>query len=174
MAGLALAAAGCGSSMEPGDGTRVLLEVEYINNATSPQYYGFYLDDAGNLYHYDRLGVAWDLQDSTTINPPDFSDKFVPIRNFTDRRPQSEVTYVMSRIDDAANGPYSAVKSECNDAGRLTYRAFKQNINPLNYTPVLLLQEGDSAQQNTSQAAQDLIAYIRSLKLLDEISGCGP
>ena len=62
----------------------------------------------------------------------------------------------------------------CADAGALTYRVYRYNAGSRTYEPVLLRVEGDYAQQNTSQAAQQLIDYVRSLNLLEELLGCDP
>lgn len=172
--GAAVLVLGCGTATAPGEVGRVLLEIDYQNYAFKATNFGFYIDNNGDVYRWDRNGVPWELQDSTTIYPGDLSDKYLPIRTVISTVPKSDLTNISAQIAAAADGPFSTPKHQCADAGTLTYRAFKPETNPERLTVILLRQEGDIAQQNTSAAAQSLIAYIRSLKLLDEISGCDP
>lgn len=156
------------------DSERIVLEIEYINYAWEPTYFGFFVDGTGRIFRYDRNGAAWPDQDAASWSVRELDDKFVPVRNQVDEVPSAEIAALAPVIDAAAAGTLSPVKSECADAGTLTYRAYRYNPDDGRYSAVLLRQEGDHARQNTSQAAQQLIAYIRSLELLEELLGCDP
>ena len=153
---------------------RVVLEVEYINYAWTPQYFGFFVDASGRAYRYDRNGAPYTKQEATSWSPEELADKFKPAKSLVVTRPASEVTALLPTIDAAASGGLSTPNVACADAGALTYRAYRYNPATGRYTAVPLRVEGDFAQQNTSQAAQQLIAYIRSLQLLEELLGCDP
>ena len=156
------------------DEERVLLEVEYINFAWTPTYFGFFVDGSGRVFRYDRNGTTYPHQDNTEWTIANLDDKFVPVRNQVMTRPAAEVLALDPLIDLAAGGTLSEPKVVCADAGTLTYRAYRYNADTGRYTAVPLRVEGDFAQENTSQAAQQLIAYIRSLGLMDELLGCDP
>ena len=171
---LAAIAAGCGLINEIENDTRVLLEIEYINNAVEPTYRGFLIEGSGDIFRYDRQGAAFAFQDSSEFEPSDLEGKFAPVKTLIVTRPPEEITPLLTLIEVAATGDYSDPKLACTDAGTLTYRAYEFDTIKGRYIPVVLRIEGDFAVENTSQAAQELIAYIRSLDLIDEISGCDP
>jgi hypothetical protein len=171
---LAAIAAGCGLINEVNNDTRVLLEIEYINNALEPTYHGFVIEGSGDIFRYDRQGAAFAFQDSSAIEPSDLEGKFAPVKALLVTRPPDEITPLLNLIQVAAMGDYSDLKNECVDAGTLTYRAYEFDTIRGRYVPVVLRIEGDFAIVNTSQAAQELIAYIRSLALIEELPGCDP
>ena len=171
---LAAAASGCGLINEIENDTRVLLEIEYINNAFEPTYHGFLIEGSGDISRYDRQGAPYAFQDSAEIAPSDLEGKFAPVKTLIVTRPPEEITPLLTLIEVAATGDYSEPKAECADAGTLTYRAYVFDTIKGRYLPVVLRIEGDFAVVNTSQAAQELIAYIRSLDLIEELLGCDP
>jgi hypothetical protein len=167
-------ASGCGLINEIENDTRVLLEIEYINNAQEPTYRGFLIEGSGDIFRYDREGAAFAFQDSSELEPGDLEGKFAPVKALIVTRPPEEITPLLTLIEVAATGDYSEPKLACADTGTLTYRAYEFDTIKGRYIPVVLRIEGDFAVENTSQAAQELIAYIRSLDLMDEIAGCDP
>jgi hypothetical protein len=156
------------------DAQRVVLEIEYINYAWTPQYFGFFVDASGRVFSYNRNGTPYPHQTSADWTVRDLDDKFVPIRNQETTRPAAEIQALDATIEAAASGSLSTPKTQCADAGTLTYRAYRWDGEAARYRAVPLRVEGDFAQQNTSQAAQTLIAYIRSLDLMEEMLGCDP
>ena len=173
-AALAAVTAACAQTTGLDDAQRVVLEIEYINYAWTPQYFGFFVDASGRVFSYNRNGSAYPHQASTEWTVRDLDDKFVPIRNQVSTRPAAEIQALDATIAAAASGSLSTPKTQCADAGTLTYRAYRWDGAAARYRAVPLRVEGDFAQQNTSQAAQTLIAYIRSLDLMDEMLGCDP
>lgn len=171
---LVAGAAGCSEPSGLGVAERVLLEIEYINRAAGTTYFGFHIDGSGNVYRYDRNGSSWERQDSTAHTPAELSGKYAPINNLQFTRPRAEVSGLIPAIDEAALGSLSEPHMPCADAGTLKYLAYTYDPDAGRYTTVLLRVEGDLAQLNTSPAAQDLIAYFRSLALLAELAGCDP
>lgn len=171
---IATAGAGCAEVTGADEADRVYFEIEYINYAWTPTYFGFIVDGAGRVFRYDRNGAPWPYQDSASWTRERLDAKFVPIKRPLDSRPPAEVAAAAAKIDAAAVGQLSPRRIQCADAGTLTYRAFDYDPETARYSSVLLRVEGDIAQQNTSEAAQELIAYIRSLNLLEELLGCDP
>jgi hypothetical protein len=171
----AVALAACNEATAPdADTGSVLLEIEYINYAWVPTYFGFYVDATGDVYSYDRQGTPWQHGEDRTITEEQLIEKLSLKRTLVTTRDSMEVASIANRIAEVNTNQLSAEKIQCADAGALTYRAYKYNPGNRTYQPILLRVEGDLARQNTSQAAQELIAYIRSLDLLEELLGCDP
>jgi hypothetical protein len=156
------------------DGNRVLLEIEYINFAWVPTYFGFYVDATGDVYSYNREGTPWQHDEDRTITEEDLMEKFSLKRTLVTTRDTAEVVTVSNRISQVPSNQLSTPKMACADAGKLTYRAYRYNAGNRTYQPILLRVEGDIAQENTSQSARDLVQYVRALDLLEELLGCDP
>ena len=155
----------------PVDPTRVLLEIEYINYAWTPTYKGFFIDGSGDIYSYDREGAQWAHENASSVTEAQLMSKYLK-RTLVSTRDSAELPTVAARIAQINANQVTPQKSECADAGVLKYKAYKYDDG--RYTPVLLRAQGDHAQQNTSSAAQELIAYVRSLGLWTEMLGCDP
>ena len=177
--GIAAAAAGCNvdgtftpplADVEP---DQVLLEIEYVNYAWGQVFFGYVIDGDGEVFKYDRKGAPWRPASKSSYTAAELADKFSLNRQLVTDRNDGEAREAASRIHSLAS-VLSQPKSQCADAGVLTYRAYKYDPVVARYTPVLLRAEGDHAQVNTSAEAQQLIAYIRSLDLIDELLGCDP
>ncbi|HET9440387.1 MAG TPA: hypothetical protein VFO52_09460 [Longimicrobiales bacterium] len=171
----AVALPACDEATGPDDETgRVLLEIEYVNYAWTPQYFGFFLDATGDVYSYNRDGTPWAHGEDRVITAEQLEEKFSLKRTLVATRDTAEIRQVAARIGQINEGQVSAEKWACADAGLLSYRAYKYNSGNRTYEPVLLRVEGDMARQNLSPAAQELITYVRSLDLLEELLGCDP
>jgi hypothetical protein len=171
----AIALPACDETTAPDGNTGpVLLEIEYVNYAWTPTWFGFFVDASGDVYSYDREGMPWPHGEDRVITEAQLNDKFSLKRTLVTSRDTAEIAAVKARIPQVSSGQVTPEKMQCADAGLLTYRAYKYNAGNRTYEPVLLRVEGDAAQENLSPAAQDLIAYVRSLGLLEELLGCDP
>ena len=167
--------AGCNDPSGPDSSHgEILLEIEYVNYAWTPQFFGFFVDAQGDIYSYNRGGTPWVPTSDRAITPEQLAEKFSLQRTLVGTRDSSEVVTVATRINQVNNNQLTPATNTCADAGALTYRAYRYNADNRTYIPVLLRVEGDIARVNTSPAAQDLIAYIRALGLLEELLGCDP
>ncbi len=170
-----LALPACNETTAPdGGGAQVLLEIEYVNYAWIPTYFGFFVDAGGDVYSYNREGTPWAHGEDRVVTEEELTEKFSLKRTLVASRDSVEVALVKSRISQVNVSQVTNEKLQCADAGLLTYRAYKYNAANRTYEPVLLRVEGDAAQENVSPAAQELIAYVRSLDLLEELLGCDP
>lgn len=174
MAG-AVALGACDEATGPDSETGpVLLEIEYVNYAWTPTYFGFFVDATGDVYSYNREGTPWPHGENRVITEEELNEKFSLKRTLVATRDSADIALLKARITQVNETQVTAVKNQCADAGLLAYRAYRYNSANRTYEPVLLRVEGDAAQENTSPAAQDLIAYIRSMDLLEELLGCDP
>jgi hypothetical protein len=171
----ALVLPACEETTGPGsDGAPALLEIEYINYAWTPTYFGYFVDATGDVYSYDRQGTPWPHGEAREITEEELAEKFSLRRVLLATRDSAEIVDVVANIGQLDESQVTVEKLQCADAGLLTYRAYKYNAGNRTYQPVLLRVEGDVARQNLSPAAQELIAYLRSLELLQELLGCDP
>ena len=172
----AFAVNGCKNDTAGPENSRapVLLEIEYVNYAWVPTFKGFFLDAQGDIYSYDREGAQWPDRDSQVLTEKQLLDKFSLKRELVQSVGGPAATSVAAKIALINQSQLSQPKTECADAGVLTYRAYTHGAIDGTYVPVLLRAEGDVARLNTSAAAQELIAYIRSLELITEMLGCDP
>jgi len=162
----------CSDIIEPDDVGSVLLEIEVVNYAWTPTFFGFVVESDGRVFRYDRRGASWEAQD--VYSPDELDRKFGSNRELVTMRPLGEVSNVAEKIRDLPSRNDSQRVGRCADAGALTYHAYKYNSHIERYVPVLLRVEGDWAQLNRQPIAQELIAYIRSLQLVQEFLGCDP
>jgi hypothetical protein len=170
----ALVLASCKDSAAPaGEIGQVLLEIEYVNYAWTPTFYGFVLEADGNVYSYDRDGQLWENTDNV-LTEAELRAKVATNRMRVGTRDGEEVSMVSARIAEVEPDQLTDAVYRCADAGVLSYRAYRYNRINRSYQPIVLRSQGDLAQQNLSSAAQALIAYVRSLNLQSEFSGCGP
>ena len=171
----ALALPACDETTAPdGDTGPVLLEIEYVNYAWVPTHFGFFVDATGDVYSYNREGQPWPHAEERVITEEALDEKFSLKRTLVSTRDTVEIAALRARIIQVSKEQVTPEKMQCADAGLLTFRAYRYNAANRTYEPVLLRVEGDIAQENTSPAAQELIAYVRSLDLLEELLGCDP
>lgn len=175
----ALLLAACNNAAEPGteivptaQSGHVLLEIEYVNFAWVPTWLGFYVDTDGNVFSYDRKGVAWESDGILTEDQ--LEEKFSLNRTLVASRDRLEIDALARRITQVVPDQLSQPSSPCADAGILTYRAYHFDPLTRTYRPVLLRAEGDRAQQNLSPAAQELVAFLKSLSLRNSWPDCQP
>ena len=172
----ALVVNGCKNDTTGPESSRapVLLEIEYVNYAWVPTFKGFYLDAQGDVYSYDREGAQWPDRDSRVLTEPQLMDKFSLKRELVESLGAAAATTAAAKIPLINQSQLSQPKTQCADAGVLTYRAYTHGPIDGTYVPLLLRAEGDVAQENTSAAARELVAFIRSLELITEMPDCDP
>lgn len=153
----------------------VLFEIEYVNFAWFPTWQGYYIDSDGSVWSYDRS----DKRDSypptkSSYSSQELTEKFSAKRAHVRTLSSSEILEKQALILPAAFGPLSVVQARCADAGVLTYRAYTYDFVRRRYTPVLLYEQGDRAQENRSGQARQLFSWLDSLQLIQRFQGCQP
>src|SRR4051812_21878667 len=79
--GVAALLGGCSMISDPAtDAGRPLLEVEYVNYAWGKVYNGFFINDGGQIFKYDRKGETWSKANDSSGNLSDLADKYQPER----------------------------------------------------------------------------------------------
>lgn len=179
LAAAALAASGAacsqvigGEPLEPGS---VLFEVEYVNFAWAPTWYGFHVDRDGNVFRY-RLDDPRPTDAADEVfSEAELRAKYDQNRALLRTLPADEVLARYQRVDEAVAGPYTEPRGTCADAGGVRYSAMIHDPSTDSYRRVLLRQTGDVARANLSAAARELFAWLKQIDPeFARISGCDP
>ena len=170
--------AACNETTGPDDARApVLIEIEYVNYAWTPQFFGFFVDASGDVSSYNREGAPWDHRDASAITEERLAEKFSLKRTLVTTRDTAELRTVATKVNQVNPGQLTEQKLVCADAGTLTYRAYKYNAGSRTYTPVLLRVEGDLAKR-LAQLLEvlDHIASTHGIVLLVIVGfvRCGP
>ncbi|HEX8691719.1 MAG TPA: hypothetical protein VF746_04815 [Longimicrobium sp.] len=161
-----------GEPLEPGS---VLFEVEYVNFAWAPTWYGFHVDRDGNVSRY-RLDNPRPADSADEVfSEAELRAKYDQNGQLLTTLPSGEVLARYQRVDEAIAGPYTEPRGTCADAGGVRYSAMVYDASTGAYRRVLLRQTGDIARANLSAAARELFAWLKQLDPeFAQISGCDP
>ncbi len=150
-----------------------LFEVEYVNHAWGLAWHGLVIDRAGNINAYDHSHEIWQPSDSAWYTESELSDKYEHgsrhVGHVDDATIAQQFGWIASVADQLSSPQYP-----CADAGGLVYRAFRYEAASGRYRPLLLRQEGDQTQENTSDAAEELAGWLRNLVSALEDPGVTP
>ena len=150
-----------------------LFEVEYVNHAWGLAWKGVVIDREGNIHAYDHSQEIWDLNDNGSFSKMELEEKYAHEARYIGRIDEATIVQQFARIGAVDDDP-SDLLHLCADAGGLTYRAFRYDSASGLYHPLLLRLEGDFAKQNSSNAAEDLAEWLRSLLLNLDDAGVQP
>ena len=173
---LLLGVSGCAAATGPDfqDEAPVLLEIEYTNLAWRPVWNGYYIDAGGTLYSWNASGRDPEAAGRDEFTHAELMQKLTARRKRVRSLDENELKAVANLIPAAAAAAVSPQEFRCADAGVLVYRAYTFDSTRGVFRPVLLRSEGDRIQQNTSQAARQIYAYLHGLEVMQPISGCQP
>lgn len=125
---------------------------------------GFFIDRDGNVSSYDHSGDRWvpNPNRSGRIDDVDLAEKFEgakPVVNVG-----AETVLQKARlIDHAAHGAVTKF-NQSRDRGRFAYVAYMYDPDRRNYRTVVLGADGDWLETNASPAAQELLAWLKTVK----------
>jgi hypothetical protein len=150
-----------------------LFEIEHVNHAWGLFWAGFVIDREGNINAYDHGHEVWALADSGSYTESQLQDKYAHGSRYVGRIDEATIVHQFNRIAGVSER-LSDPQYPCKDAGGLTYRAFRYEPATGRYWPLVLRQEGDVVLENTSNAAEELAAWLRSLASALENAGIAP
>jgi len=150
-----------------------LFEVEYVNHAWGLAWRGLVIDRNGNINAYDHGHEIWQPPNSDSYTESELDSKYEHGSRQIGQVDEATIKQQFSRIA-SVDGQLSAPQYPCADAGGLTYRAFLYEAATGLYRPLLLRQEGDKTQENTSDAAEELAGWLRNLVSALEDPGVTP
>lgn len=154
------------TSTTPADTTSlpaVIFEVEHINYAWGYTHYGIYIDNAGNVYHYDRKRQPWKYNAQTVFSELELLDKFSIEKTVLQTLSINDIQqrYTTARRSDVAmlNKP----EYRCADAGVTSFWVYEWNTETKRYSRTLLTSAGDVTRKNQNRDGQELVQWLRSL-----------
>lgn len=146
-----------------------LFEVERVSTAWSFYWVGLVVERDGSVYAFDHSHTGWDRTSSTLFTEDELEEKYSYSRRLIGHVGPATLLTQFNRIRNVGNRFASPPDRVCNDAGVLSYRAWRYHDPDGSYQPLTLREEGDVARQNTSAAAQLLAQWLRELiPTLDE------
>lgn len=165
-AALALTAtAACGKDLvftPPDDATLPLFEVETQNTAWFPYWAGYYVDGAGNVYHWDRTDAFDAVFQSDVLTPQQLAAKHQPGKTLVQTLAPGEALQRYDLVGPAASSGLAGRKESCADAGIQTFSAWVLRSDG-NYHRILLHQRGDVATARRNAAARTLWTWLSGL-----------
>jgi hypothetical protein len=159
-----------GEPLEPGS---VLFEVEYVNFAWAPTWYGFYVDREGNVFGY-RLDDPRPTDSDEVFSEAELREKYDQNPELLKTLPADEVLARYQRVGEAIAGPYTDPRGTCADAGGASYSAMVYDPSTGAYRRVLLRETGDIARANLSGAARELFAWLKQIDPRFSNPACDP
>jgi hypothetical protein len=139
-----------------------LFEVEDMNTAWSFYWVGLVIERDGSVYAFDHSDSPWERTSSTLFSEDELREKYSHGRRLIGHVGEATLLMQFNRIDDVGNH-FASPNAVCNDAGVLSYRAWRYHTPDGSYQPLTLRQEGDTARRNTSAAAEALAQWLREL-----------
>lgn len=160
----------------PADAGEFLFEVESVNFAWGARQAGAYVDREGVVWSYrvDAPRPAEEREEREAWTAEELRAKYAQNRERIATVPPEEVARMAALVADAADGPLGEPVQRCNDAGVVSFRAWRYDASSDLYRPVLLRAEGDRARANRSDAAETLVGWLRTTTGERGVPPCAP
>lgn len=146
------------------EGQIYIFDVWHENHAWFDLYFGFYINNEGIAYWYDRNGAYWSPADPNSITPAELEAKYSPVNYATAIIDMDTLYEKFALIAQSAEGPLSPPVTACFDYGFFNYFAYQYDRETGNYIPILLHVAGDVAEKNMSPAADSLFEWLKTIK----------
>ncbi len=151
---------------------QVLFHFSYDNYAWGHTYFGWYIDDMGNVWHLKETNHWWAEQmntilseskslfyDSDSINQfyKTCRDTILAVINL------DSLNFYYQLIDEASNGPYSEPKNVGADIGSIIYGCLYYNKRDNKYKKVILSCSGDWVVNNLDSCAIKIDKWLKRI-----------
>lgn len=170
----ALPLGGCAGTTGPADPTGTFFEVEYVNFAWVPTWRGIFMDSTGAIYRYDLDGSVADGAEDEYVPGAALHAKWQRKRESAGQIGPGTFAELAGRVPAAADGTLTTLEHRCNDAGTVTYSAYRYQAARGAFRRVILRREGDIAQRNESAAARAIAERLEQLALMPRFPDCAP
>lgn len=154
---------GCDISNNSNDQQEYFFDVYYINHAWGFSLGGFMIDKDGNIFAYKWSMIkdgVWKYNDNKNLSEDELNKKFnvgKELRGKVDKkvfREKAKSIYLIP-LDS-----YSPKVSSGADMGAFRYSCYRYDNDKKTYYEVVLKETGDVSYYNTSDKAEDLIAWL--------------
>ncbi len=159
--------AGCSGTNEvqqPVEGGQAYyFEVQYANWAWGHRLRGVVIDRDGNVTEWNRSGDPWEPQSQREWTTAQLEAKYNAEPKHLGTVPRDLLLEQIALIAAANEGEVTRPENRCADAGGSQFAALVYDAATDTYRNVLLRLEGDYYQENLSEAAQTLFAWLDEL-----------
>jgi hypothetical protein len=145
---------------------KYLFDCYAVNYAWGFSLSGYYVDDAGTVYRYQRDGARWLPTTAPEHGRPAYSAADLQAK-YRDARAVAHVDATTlqqktAQIERAAAGAVTR-SAKGADQGRQACVAYLVSTQTGNYLEIVLNAEGDVPERNAAREAQELLQWLRSL-----------
>lgn len=142
----------------------VLFQFNYINYAWGYQHTGWFIDPYGSIHGYN-LPNKWVFPESDGyISKIDLLTNLRSAdKEYVYRISSSELATYTNLIIRASNGAISDLVNAACDAGVASYNCYIWDTGKQKYKAVLLKQDGDFEQKNTSKEAEKITDWLEEI-----------
>lgn len=162
----ALLSSACATSndIDPPEAGRYVFDVYDENFSWTYTLRGFFIDSDGGVWTYDHSDDKWIPTPNRAgrLSSVDLADKFEHAKKVVVLDPLV-VREKVRLIRSASHGAISRF-SQSRDQGRYAHVAYLYDADRNDYRAIVLATEGDSVESNSSDAAAELLAWLKEVK----------
>jgi hypothetical protein len=144
------------------DGT-MFFQAEYVNHAWGYQHKGIIIDQMGNIHEYEKP-EKWVFAEENEISLEDFGNNLSKAETRLSLLPESDITRMKALAVQAKNGPVTGPDQQMYDAGTTSYSVYIYDKSSHKLRQYDLLWEGDLYKENTSEAAKEIVVWLKGLR----------
>lgn len=139
---------------------KIIFDAEYENHAWSDRHEGMYIDNEGNIYEYNLIGLNWDPANLFFLSEQELLEKFSN-RQLIGTMDVETLYEKYKQIASLSNSDLSEPQDlGCRDFGITCYNAYKFDKQSSVYERTVLLVCGDGFRMNESANAESLARWL--------------
>jgi len=166
---LVLLTTGCKKSYMQNEKQHILFQYEYINYAWGYIHTGFYVDDEGNVLHYNNP-ENWNFHSQDySINEKQILDNLSKCIHSDIKIDKEDLAKLTSYIDNISSSRITAKKSVGADAGTAVYVCYTYNSQRGLYKGTLIKMEGNFTCENLNFYSKKVSMWMSEIN--NSISG---
>jgi hypothetical protein len=160
---------GCKKGYIQSEKKHILFQYEYINYAWGYVHEGFYVDDAGNVLHYNNP-EKWNFHSQYyNLNEKQIDENLSKCTRSDIKIDIEDLSKFTSYIDNISSSRITAKKSEGADAGTAVYVCYTYNSQGGIYKGTLVKMEGDFTCENLNFYSKKVSMWLSEIN--NSISG---
>jgi hypothetical protein len=148
----------------------IYFQFEYVNHAWGYQHQGFVIDQAGNVYDYEKP-ENWNWPEHNQINRQNFEMNLSQAEVRLSLLDKSEIKSAEVLALQARHGELTEQNHVMADAGAEIYAIYVAEKDSPTLTRYLLQQRGNLYQKNTSPASDQLTQWLIGIRGEEGYSG---
>lgn len=139
---------------------KIIFDAEYENHAWVDRHDGMYVDNEGNIYEYNLIGLNWNPADLFFLSEQELLAKFSN-RQLIGTMDVDTLYEKYKQISSLSNSNLSDPEDlGCRDFGVTSYHAYKFDPQSSTYERIVLLVCGDGFRMNKYANAESLARWL--------------